>query len=186
VNRARTYHLILFVSLAALLLTGCARELAEPTSVPTPIPLTSTPTQIPPTSTPTPIPPTPTPIPPTPTAKPIPFAIQGKEFEGEFDSHKIYCTNPVNAEIHLGSNGELYFLVGGQMQIPLRGSGFVLWCYGAEHTWIDKATYAGYTFASDKDNPLLFRVDKNAGYLYISGKGIVTMPDGKKVTLPRY
>jgi hypothetical protein len=60
-----------------------------------------------------------------------------------------------------------------------------LWCYGAKHTWIGKLTYAGYTFASDENDPLQFVVDKNKGYAYIKGKGAVTLPDGTIVPLPR-
>jgi hypothetical protein len=134
----------------------------------------------------TPVPPTATPTnEPTPTATPEPFAIQDRALEAEYENHKVDCKNEVDVEIHLAGNGELYFLFGGVMQIPLRGSDFVLWCYSAEHTWIGEATYAGYTLASDEDNPLRFRVDEDAGYLYVSGEGTVTMPDGTRVTLPK-
>ena len=163
-----------------LALTACGTP-STPNPTPTPVPPTSTPT-----SEPTPTPtnePTPTAT-PLPTATPEPFAVQDKAFEAEYENHKIDCENKVDVEIHLAENGELYFLFGGQMMIPLRGSDFVLWCYGAEHTWMGESTYAGYTFASDENNPLRFRVDKDAGYLYVSGEGAVTMPDGTRVTLP--
>lgn len=160
-----------------LLLTGCGEVQAEPTATFTAVPLTATLTPVPPTVAPT--------NEPTPTATPEPFAIQNRAFEAEYESHKEDCDPEVDVEIFLGGNDELFFLLGEKMIIPLRGSIFVLWCYSAEHTWIGEATYAGYTFASDEDNPLRFRVDEDAGYLYVSGEGTVALPDGTLVTLPR-
>ena len=60
-----------------------------------------------------------------------------------------------------------------------------LWCYGAKHTWIGNISYAGYTFDSDKEDPLQFRVDKVEGYVYVKGEGTVTMPDGSIIKLPK-
>jgi hypothetical protein len=58
------------------------------------------------------------------------------------------------------------------------------WCNGAKHTWIGKVSYNGYVFDSDENSPLQFKLDKS-GYVYIAGKGSVTMPDGTTVTLPK-
>lgn len=94
------------------------------------------------------------------------------------------CKNEVDVEIFIGEDGELYFLLWGEMVIPLRGTDFVLWCYGAKHTWQGEATYAGYTFESSPDDPLQFVVDRDKGYYYKQGTGTVTMPEGEVVTLP--
>jgi hypothetical protein len=59
-----------------------------------------------------------------------------------------------------------------------------LWCNGAKHTWIGTLTYKGYTFKSDKEDPLQFEVKEGRGYAYLRGKGIVAFPNGKKVVLP--
>jgi len=59
----------------------------------------------------------------------------------------------------------------------------VYWCRGAKHTWIGRITYEGYTFDSDDADPLQFMVNEK-GYIYVKGKGMVTMPDGKAVKLP--
>jgi hypothetical protein len=60
----------------------------------------------------------------------------------------------------------------------------ILWGYGAKHTWIGKSVYAGYTFDSDANDPLQFRIDREKGYVYVKGKGVVIEPDGKEVSLP--
>jgi hypothetical protein len=69
-------------------------------------------------------------------------------------------------------------------QITMRNDTWYVWCYDAKHTWIGTLTYSGYTFASDPNDPLQFRVDHNGGYVYIGGKGTVTKPDGSVVSLP--
>lgn len=174
-NHKRTLQQIIGIIIVMVLILACGALQSAPTQVP---PTDVPPTEVPPTSTPTEM--------PTPTPKPQPFSIQDTVFEAEYEEHKTNCKNEVDVEAYKGEDGKLYFLFGGEMVIPLRGSGFVLWCYGAEHTWIGEATYEGYTFASNENNPLRFKVDKNKGYEYISGEGSITMPDGTKVTLPRY
>jgi len=68
--------------------------------------------------------------------------------------------------------------------LPIRDGKPVIWCHGAKHKWIGKITYKGYVFDSDKENPLQFRVDKDKGYVYVGGRGTVTLPDGRVVKLP--
>ena len=165
---------IIGLGLVMMVILACSVFQSAPKSIP---PTDVPPTDVPPTVTPTEV--------PTPTATPMPFSIKKSAFEAEYDEHKRPCENEVDVEVHKASNGDLYFLFGGVMEIPLRGSSFVLWCYGAVHTWIGEATYEGYTFVSDEDDPLRFIVDKNKGYLYVSGTGSVTLPDGTEVTLPR-
>jgi hypothetical protein len=186
------------VTLVVLLLAGCDVLPAQPIATPTPIPPPSTSTPIPPTatsvpptatprpptSTPTPVPPTATPIPPTstptpvpPTPKPKPFAIQDKAFEADY---KGQCDSDVDIVSVDGDSFNLNIRT-----LSMRGGRMTMWCYGAKHTWIGKLTYAGYTFNSDKDSPLQFMVDEYKGYVYLQGKGAVTLPDGTVVKLPR-
>ena len=64
-------------------------------------------------------------------------------------------------------------------------NGRPLWrCPGAKHTFIGRVLLFGYIFDSDKQNPLRFTVDKAEGYVYLNGKGVVTMPDGSTRALP--
>lgn len=167
------------------------------TAAPSPLPPTSTvaltsmqppaatawpaPTIVPPTATATSVPPSPTPLPPTatftpipPTPTPEPFAIRTADFEA---SYKGDCET--DAEItNTGGKG---FEASGTFSI--RDGRFVLWCWGAKHTWLGTLTYAGYTFVSGKTAPLQFTVTADRGYLHTGGKGTVTLPNGSTVTL---
>lgn len=159
--RLKTFKFIALISVL-LFSIACGAIQTTPTPVPTPIPT-----------------PTPTPVPPTPTPKT--FVIQDEAFEAEYEEHKTYCD--VDAQVQ-SAGDELYLVVGGEMWIPIRGTSWVLWCYGAKHTWIGELTYAGHTFASDDGDPLQFLIDEHKGYVYVAGKGTVTLPDGTSVTLP--
>jgi len=68
--------------------------------------------------------------------------------------------------------------------ISKKNGKLILWGYGARHTWIGRVVYKGYIFQSDEDNPLQFKIVKDEGYKYVKGKGSVTFPSGKKVSLP--
>lgn len=59
-----------------------------------------------------------------------------------------------------------------------------VWADGVTHTWIGKVRYQNFVFDSDANKPLVFRVDKDNGYTYVSGKGTVTTPDGQVTSLP--
>ena len=61
---------------------------------------------------------------------------------------------------------------------------WAIFCYGAKHKWIGTITYAGYTFASDQTDPLQFIVDQEQGYVYVKGKGSVTLPDKTIIAFP--
>lgn len=103
------------------------------------------------------------------------FAIKDEKFKADF---KGECnTDAIIVDVKGNS-----FTVKGTMSI--RSGKSTLWCYGAMHTWTGKLAYEGYTFASDKKDPLKFRLDKDKGYVYISGKGTVTFPNGKVIKLP--
>ncbi len=117
-----------------------------------------------------------------------PFVIRDEKFEA---TYKESCNT--DAEIVDVSDGAFsvrglidmqnvgIFSVEGLLETRKRED---LFCYGAKHTWIGTLTYGGYTFISDKDEPLQFMVDKDKGYVYVKGKGTVKMPDGKTVKLP--
>jgi predicted component of type VI protein secretion system len=161
--------------------------LPEPTSTPTPIPPTPTPTATPtptPTATPTPTPvpptatPTPTPVPPTATPKPEPLVLQGEAFEADVQDS---CSVDVAITEVIGDGLRIKVLSG---SIPIRQGGLTIWCYGAKHTWMGNLTYGDYTFDSDDNSPLQFILDRVKGYIYLSGTGRVTQPNGKTVELP--
>lgn len=154
---------ILLLSLLLLPgLTGCE---AIPSQMATPTP-TATAT---PTTTPTPI--------PSPTPKF--FAIKS----ADFDEGETCFEQNVEIEILSAKGSSLEFQVTSG-SVTIKKGRIVIFCYEAKHTWIGTLTYAGYTFTSDKDNPLQFQVTKNQGYVYIKGKGSVKTPDGTVVELP--
>ena len=123
--------------------------------------------------------PTPSPSPtpaPTPTPTPRPLVINDPAFVPD-------VPNSCDGDIQIkGVNGTT-LSVGGT-KLPMINSKFVVFCYGAKHTWIGTLTYAGYTFASDATDPLQFEVVQDQGYVYTAGTGTVTSPDGSVVTLP--
>ncbi len=89
---------------------------------------------------------------------------------------------PCQTELTFSSvNGQM--MSSGSMSTDSNGYASA-WCNGAKHTWIGKVPYSGYVFDSDEKSPLQFKVDKS-GYVYVAGKGSVTMPDGTTITLPK-
>jgi hypothetical protein len=181
-NRAVVLAIILLLTLGcsfgplfkpASTKTPTATSTPKPTATPLPT-VTFTPQ---PTSTPTP---TETPIPPAtatplPTATPVPFAIQDEKFVGYLQD----CKTDIDVT---GINNDT-FSIKVNTTISMIKGGWAIFCWGAKHTWVGTLTYAGYTFASDADHPLQFVVDEKKGYLYVAGKGTVTLPDGKTVEL---
>ena len=153
--------ILVVLTIISLLIVGCGSgQIFVPTITPSP-----THTPIPPTSTNTPVP---------PTATPKIFSIQGVDFEA---SYKDVC----DTDVKINSADGTALGVGGT--ISMRNGEWVLWCYGAKHTWIGTLTYAGYVFESGEYEPLLFVVTSD-GYKYVSGNGTVTSPDGSVTTLP--
>jgi len=49
------------------------------------------------------------------------------------------------------------------------------WSKGAVHEMAQNISFAGYTFEPEKDSVLTFRVEPDKGYVYVSGKGKVTI-----------
>jgi hypothetical protein len=117
--------------------------------------------------------PTKTPLPPTPTPKS--FVLTDTAFGADL---KESCSTNVQIT---GVDGTSFTVSG---DIQMSNSNWYVWCYDAKHTWIGTLTYAGYTFASDANDPLQFTLVQGLGYVYIAGKGSVTSPDGSVVTLP--
>lgn len=149
-------------AMARLFATRTARPTNTPLPTKTPVP-TNTPLA---TATDTPLPPTPT---------PKAFILTDKAFEA---SYKDTCSTDVKITEVDGTS----FSVSGT--ISMKGGKWVIWCYGAKHTWIGTLTYAGYTFASDTGDPLQFMIDQKRGYVYMGGTGTVTEPDGSVTNLP--
>ncbi len=144
--------------------------------------LTPTPT-LTPTATPT-LTPTPTRTPtatprPSATPKPEPLVIEGEAFEADFQDT---CSTDVAITDVIDGALRIEVLSG---TISIRDNRLTIWCYGAKHTWIGTLTYGGYTFESDKDDPLQFTLHRTKGYTYLAGKGRVTQPDGRTVELPQ-
>jgi hypothetical protein len=102
------------------------------------------------------------------------FVIQGEDFEADY---KGDCNTDAIIYSVNGSN----FEVGGTLS--LRNGEWVLFCYGAKHTWTGTQTYAGYVFESSENKPLIFLVTID-GYKYISGDGTISSPDGHVTKLP--
>jgi hypothetical protein len=54
---------------------------------------------------------------------------------------------------------------------------------GAEHVLLGTVFFGGFTFDSDPSFPLHFKLVQDVGYVYLCGRGTVSMPGGQKVTL---
>ena len=57
------------------------------------------------------------------------------------------------------------------------------WCPGARHTIKGTLQVHGYTFISDQNDPLVFRLVAGQGYVYEKGKGTVITLSKKRVFL---
>jgi hypothetical protein len=62
---------------------------------------------------------------------------------------------------------------------------FDYWANGTKHILSGNIYLAGYEFVGDKSDPLIFKVDKNSGYIFIRGKGSVKLLDGEIIHLNR-
>lgn len=101
------------------------------------------------------------------------FIIKDDAFQATYQEN---CK--VDVQIQASGNS---FRVSGQGEFH---NGEMVWlCYGAKHTWIGLVTYSGFSFSSDSNAPLQFKLDKK-GYVYLSGTGTITFPDGTVVNLP--
>ena len=60
-----------------------------------------------------------------------------------------------------------------------------LWVHGTRHTLLGKIDMAGYVFEGDRTDPLIFRVDRGLGYVFVRGAGSVRLKNGEKISLYR-
>jgi hypothetical protein len=73
-------------------------------------------------------------------------------------------------------------LTTGRVEMSLEGQPRT-WCSGARHTIKGKLTIQGYTFVSDPNNPLVFRLWADRGYVYEKGRGMVITPSNGRAFL---
>jgi len=59
-----------------------------------------------------------------------------------------------------------------------------LWCHGLIHQFVGTVNIFGYTFESDENEPMQFKVDRKKGYYYVAGRGTITDPEGRVTVLP--
>jgi hypothetical protein len=55
---------------------------------------------------------------------------------------------------------------------------------GSTYTFIGTVHLAKHVFSSDDKDPLVFKLVKDKGFVHLKGKGKVTTPDGKSITIP--
>ena len=104
------------------------------------------------------------------------FCIKGDIFGIEDIAPPAYTDAIINSLSDAGDN------ISGIVE--RRNGKWLLWAAGAKHTLKGTIAYKGYIFASDEGDPLVFICDKEDGYSYLKGKGIITMPDNTTVSLP--
>jgi hypothetical protein len=107
------------------------------------------------------------------------FTINNEKFQAT-----DICDGTGTLEIYM-ENGEVHAKAQGDIKTHMIKNGFPsAWCHGLTHQYTGTVKRSGYTFESDPNDPLKFQVDRDKGYHYISGKGVVTDPDGKVTTFP--
>jgi hypothetical protein len=55
---------------------------------------------------------------------------------------------------------------------------------GSIYTFSGTVRLLKHVFSSDEKDPLVFKLVKEKGFVYVKGKGKVTLPDGKVLTTP--
>lgn len=107
-----------------------------------------------------------------------PFAITDERLKGADGP------DPCSTDITLNKEGNGYRTEG--LLHRERGK-FWTFCPGARHKWKGVSTDvegAIQRIDSDADDPLVFEIDKQRGYVYRQGKGTVVLADGTSVSLP--
>jgi hypothetical protein len=87
--------------------------------------------------------------------------------------------------VSIGANGEK--ICKGETHIAIDGnSQFVgnLDYQDSIYTFLGKVRLMNHTFISDEKAPLVFKMVKNKGFVYVSGKGSVETPKGAKIAIP--
>ena len=110
--------------------------------------------------------------------------------EGEFqiEGTMEVISNGWIVTTYMPAGATVEFISGGRMKLEVKEGQQLGWEYGmwlpdVEHEIRGVVTdlgQDGYSFAGDSKDPLVFKLVKDAGYVYISGKGTLTTPDGKK------
>lgn len=77
----------------------------------------------------------------------------------------------LSGDAHVGIDGDTEFI--GNLDYD-----------GSMYTFIGTVRLAKHVFSSDEKEPLVFKLVKDKGLLYLKGKGKVTLPDGKSITVP--
>ena len=75
-----------------------------------------------------------------------------------------------NGEAHVAIDGESQFT--GNLDYD-----------GSTYTFLGKASLLKYTFESSENDPLVLKLVKDKGFVYVKGEGTVTKPDGDKIDL---
>jgi Tol biopolymer transport system component len=75
------------------------------------------------------------------------------------------------------------FKTSGKQEFDISTGQLMTWYAGARHTIKGKVTIEGYTFVSDPNNPLVFSVYGQRGYVYEKGRGVVITPSNEHVFL---
>ena len=97
------------------------------------------------------------------------LTIIDKAFEARYKEDqdvKVTIVKIEDTNIHFIPE-RIYFSMGNEISI---------WYNSAIHTWMGVLNYRGYTFNSDQDNPLQFKVVADKGYDFLGGKGTVARP----------
>lgn len=56
---------------------------------------------------------------------------------------------------------------------------------GSTYTFLGTVKLLKHVFSSDDKEPLVFNLVKDKGFVYVKGKGKITLPDGKSLIIPR-
>lgn len=110
------------------------------------------------------------------------FAITNDKSFEPLTSCQTRCSSVLDIEIS-ERKGHMNIIGTGKSVFQFCKSEMNMFCYGAKHKWVGRSSYAGYVFDSDKKDPLQF-MSTEEGYVYVKGKGTITLPDGSVVQLP--
>ena len=88
------------------------------------------------------------------------------------------------AGVQIGANGEK--ITFGKAHVAIEDDQFVgnLDYDGSAYTFLGEVRLMGHVFKSNQEKPLVFRLAKDQGFVYMSGEGSVVTKDGKTVILP--
>ena len=82
---------------------------------------------------------------------------------------------------HVGAH--VRFLPGAACSIDNNDTGYTGWLDrdGSEYTFVGSVNLLHDVFTSDENDPLVFKLVKDVGAVYVSGKGTVVAEDGKEL-----